>query len=163
MTLRHRLILLHSAFAVFAVGAAIATIYVVQLEIGHATKRFETLVDDAQHIESFRGELRTLDVHLHEIFSGARSLDGAFEEQVQAFLTRLGEVASFSGQGAASGPTEGTETTRIWRELEAALADCLRLQKDGDHEAARRLFKERIEDRLFPALDVRGPAAPRRS
>ncbi len=154
MTLRRRLVLLHSAFAAFAVGAALATIYAVQLQIEKAAERFETLVDQLHHVEGLRGDLKVLDVHLHEIVAGTRPLDAAFEQQCRACLTRLAAAARFSTERTSRRPGATGDVPELHLALETALTLFVDRNRRGDRIGARDLFKTRIEGDLLPALDV---------
>ncbi len=154
MTLRRRLIYLHTAFALFAALAAVATIYGVQFYVARVAERLEALVDEIHFTEESRVNLKSLDVHLHELVSGRRPMDEAIERQAEGLFTRLGDVVRF-GHRELSGTTPLTEElSRLCEALKREVAACFALVREGQLEDARRVFKQNIEERLLGDLDA---------
>ncbi|NOX59854.1 MAG: HAMP domain-containing protein [Planctomycetes bacterium] len=150
MSLRRRIVLLHAAFALFAIVAAVSTIYAVQLQIHGATAQFESLVNDSGQVDLIRSELRTLDVHLHEVIRDRRPASDEFLNHSQTVLNHLLEVAQFSLR-----PSADKSVTRrlaiLARNTHGPLEQVCRLANAGDFAAARNVFKDVIEINLESA------------
>ncbi|HRX87115.1 MAG TPA: ATP-binding protein [Phycisphaerae bacterium] len=155
MTLRRRLILLHSAFAAFAVIAALATIYAIQFYTERVSDRLEAMINEAQLVENLRVDFKTLDVHLHELVTGRRNADAVFETQCDTLLSRLDDVVRFAGQHQPDSADVCAALHTLRGELAEAIADCVALVRANDLETAHRDFKERIEAGILSAMDVR--------
>jgi PAS domain S-box-containing protein len=153
MTLRRRLVLLHSAFAIFTVLAAVASIYGVQVYVERAANRLEELISEAQLVENLRVDLKTLDVHLHELITGRRRADAVFDAERDAVLSRLDEVARYTGRDRSELKATTANVAALRGELALSVDSCVELMRAGNPENAARLFKERIENQVA-ALDV---------
>jgi len=154
MTLRRRLVLLHSAFAAFAVTAALATIFGVQVYTEQVAERLEIMVDEAQLVDNLRVDLKILDVHLHELVTGQRPADDRFDAQGNALLTRLDEAIRFAGKDRTE-LSVVSEELRIQRtDLATAIESCVALVRADQRGAATRIFKDRIEGRIIGGIDT---------
>ncbi|MCB9849312.1 MAG: HAMP domain-containing protein [Phycisphaerales bacterium] len=153
MTLRRRLIILHSAFAVFTVLATLATVFGVQFYVDRAARRLESLASEGQVVESLRIDLKNLDVHLHEVVAGQRPVDDDLIANTKSVLNRLAEVARYSGRSQPElGWISANLSTRR-DELERSISECIELVRRNDLDVARHVFRERIEDGSAAALD----------
>lgn len=155
MTLRRRLVLLHSAFAAFAVIAASAIIYSVQVYTERVADQLESMIAEARRIESLRVDLKILDVHLHELVTGRRAADAAFDGQREALLARLDSVIRFAGYIQTDTVKPGPQLAALRDDLAAAVEQCVTLVRAERREDAEEVFKNQIESGLIAHLDVR--------
>lgn len=150
MSLRRRLVLLHAAFAAFAVTAAVATIYAVRFQVYQAASRFERHVGEVEHLDDCRSDLRTLDVHLHELVTGVRPADDEFDAFAQSVLMRLREIDRYSSARTTAQPRA---LSALIDDLEAKLQRVVELARGDQEAAARAVFKSEIETRLIKPLE----------
>lgn len=152
MTLRTQLSLLHAAFAIFAVLAAVATIYAVQLQIRDAATRFESLISRSNQVDTIRADVKTLDVHLHELVQGQRAANEEFAAYSETVLNHLAAVARFFDI-RRSGASDLDALTKIVSSTRDPLNRCIQFAEKGDLTAAQRVFKNSIE-RPFEDADA---------
>ncbi len=155
MTLRRRLVLLHTAFAGFALIAALVTIYGVQVYTERVAARLEAMINEAQLIENLRVDLKILDVHLHELVTGRRPADAVFAAQCDTLLSRLDDAIRFAGQDRPDSAEVCAGLRELRAELSAAIDKSVALARSGRQEAAAALFKDRIETGIMAVLDRR--------
>jgi len=148
-------VLLHSAFAGFAVIAALATIYAVQIYTEGIANRLEAVINEAQLVEGLQVDLKSLDAHLHELVIGRRPADPEFDRQSDAVLTRLDEAVRYAGQDLPESAEIVAAVNNLREALATAIDECIRLVRSGDQPAAARIFKDRIETDIIDALDLR--------
>ncbi len=154
MTLRTRLIILHSSFAAFAIGAALITILAVRLHIQDATNQFETLVGEGLQTERLRSDLGALDVSMHKMFSGDLVPDDQFAEYLFSVMTRMRELARYSKDMTSRTPSLRDEVGQLSLELEEELENCLNLIRNGKQAEAKSVYHQKIEGGLLTRLDV---------
>lgn len=154
MTLRQRLVLVHTSFAVFALLAAIATIYAVQHQIQRAARQFETLVDEVSHLDRCRSDVQTLDVHLHELLAGTREADEDFVRYASGVVTRLREVAQFSSPPEPAGESAELQLRALVERLDVRLDQMLEIVGSRDMARAQTLFKTEIESELLERIQA---------
>ncbi len=153
MTLRRKLIYLHSVFAAFAVVAAAATIYGAQVHVQVAINSLTQLVDQLNLVDRLRVDAQSELVQLHQIVDRRREVSASYLARRDAFFTQLEEAARF-----AAGRQESSNWGTI-AELAAALRDetarCLGLVKESDFTGAEVMLGAQIESPLFAELDAR--------
>ncbi|MCP4247751.1 MAG: HAMP domain-containing protein [bacterium] len=153
MTLRRKLIYLHTAFAVFAVGAAFFTIYGVQLHVRDALSSFERLIDQSILADRLRVAAQRQLVEMHDIVSRRMSVNAAYLARRDVFFTRLTEMATFAAQ--RRGREQWQSLLELKQELHRELDRCLDLVGEERYAEAETLLTRRIEADLMSALDTR--------
>ncbi|MCH7813314.1 MAG: HAMP domain-containing protein, partial [Planctomycetes bacterium] len=153
MTLRRKLIYLHTAFAVFAVGAAFFTIYGVQLHVRGALTSFERLVDQSILADRLRVAAQRQLVEMHDIVSRRKAVNAAYLARRDVFFTRLTEMATFAAQRPDR--EDWQSLLSLKRELHEELDRCLALLDESRDDEAETLLTGRIEAELMSALDTR--------
>jgi signal transduction histidine kinase len=156
MTLRRQLLLLHIAFAVFAIAASIVTVYVIQVQVHEASQRFERAISGLQIVQQLQFDLQTLDVHFHEVTQQARPVDEQFSRTLSSVLTRLRHVQQQVKSSQSSDTTKLVNPfDQVIQGLSAGAGRCLdAIAKD--RPTAVNVFKTDVEPWL-----VRGEAALR--
>lgn len=133
MTLRRQLMLLHIAFVVFAMAAALVTVYIIQVQLRDAGARFEQVVSGLHVIQQLQLDLQTLDVRFHEVVQHARPADEEFKRTLQSVHTRLAQVRQ---QIEADEPAEIQALARqletVISNLNHGVARCLELVETGE-------------------------------
>ena len=153
MTLRRKLLYLHSALAAFAIVAASATIYGAGLHVRSTITSFERHMDQSQLVELLRIEARARLVDLHDIVDGRQYVSESFLARKSAFFTRLHEVARFIAERRDESNWQG-----LWnleRRLKAEFERCIALVNNKQRSDARALLINEIERNLSVALDTR--------
>lgn len=150
MSLRKRLIWVHAAFAVFALAAAVATVYAVRFQVRQAAMHFEQHTSEIGHVDDCRADIQSLDVHLHELISGARLPDDDFAAEVESTLTRLRDVAQFA---SVRGTRKRGEFADLIARLEGRIDRIIALVRSEDLVAAQNLFKAEVEGELLGPID----------
>ncbi len=145
------MIWVHAAFAVFALAAAVATVYAVRFQVRRAALHFEQHTSEIGHVDSCRGDLQTLDVHLHELISGTRSPDEEFEAEVESTLTRLRDVAQYA---SVRGSRKRDEFADSIARLQSRINRILAHVQNHDLAAAQALFKTDVESELLGPIDT---------
>ena len=168
MTLRARLILLHSTLAAFALLATATTIYLVQNQLAGAASTFDRLVTESTFVDEVRADLQTLDVHLHEVLLAHREADELLLAEIDGMMVRFAELGRLWGPDVAAGTRNPIEPLagRLRREL----AQFAALIREGRTDESLQLFKSQIESETLPvcqqallqlrrAIDVRAAGA----
>ncbi len=153
MSLRRKLILLHTAFAVFAVGSAVATIYAVRLHVQDAANGFEQLVDQTRLVETLRHDGQMLVVQLHRILDGHAQADESYRARADAFFTRIREVAHFSTDSMNA--DTWVLIGELGEQMRRASDECLYLALEGGMGDAQTMLADQLEGNLVIALDRR--------
>jgi signal transduction histidine kinase len=151
MSLRKRLIWVHAAFAAFALAAAVATVYAVRFQVRQAALHFEQHTSEIGHVDDCRSDIRTLDVHLHELISGNRPPNDPFESEIESTLTRLRDVAQFA---SVRGTRKRPEFADSVAKLEDRIDHLVALVRAEDLVAAQVLFKTKIESELLGPIEA---------
>lgn len=151
MTLRTRLILLHSSLAAFALLATATTIFLVQNQLAGTAQTFDRLVSEAQYVDEARAHLQTLDVHLHEVLIGRRAADEVLAADSRGVAAHLAELGRLWGPDVAQGRDDpiAALSGRLGRELGEFIARA----RQGDLSQAEQLFKQSMEAETLPACD----------
>lgn len=154
MSLRRKLILLHTLFAAFAVAAASAVIYGVEIHVGEAMRTFAELNAQSLIVEQVRIETQSQISQLHDIVDGRRTDDESAVARREAYFTRLAEVGRFAG-ATGGGLMQGQwlEIRDLGERLRAAFDECLSLAREEGTSAADKMLAERIEGDLIRRLD----------
>ena len=154
MTLRRQLLLLHIAFVVFALAAAIATVYVIQIQVRNASERFERAVSGLQITQQLQVDLQTLDVHFHEVAQGTRPADEHFKNTIQSALTRLGYVAQQIEADAPPNQADlGKRLERIITKLDNGAQSCLDAI-EHDRATAVEVYQTAVEPWLMQGTNA---------
>ncbi len=153
MTLRRRLILLHTAFAVFALGTAVASICVVNLHNSDATRQLEVLTSESLLAERLRGDLKALDVRLTRILLGKKQLDESFQAECNAIFTRLKEVSRYTTGGTTRRADLQTQIGQLSHSLETAIDICFQRIYAGDQTGAEKQHDRIAGKALWKDLD----------
>ncbi len=153
MILRHRLVILQSAFAVFAVIVSAATIYGVELHVQNAIKSLERLVGRSNDVERLRIDARGLLFELYEMASGRREITESARARRDEFFTRIGEVTEYAMQGTYR-PVEHS-LQYVANALEEEGRQCLELISQSRKDEALARIRDKIEPDLQVALETR--------
>ncbi len=153
MSLRKKLIILHGAFAVFAVVTASATIYGVQLRLKNAITSFEQLIDQSSTVEQLRLASQRQTLRLRDIVESRSTVNAAYLADRDAFLTRLGETSQFGINRRGGG--DWKEVASLTKRLREEYDRCLVFVQNSEFDEANRVFAESIESDLASALNSR--------
>jgi len=152
MILRHRLVILQSAFAVFAVIVSAATIYGVELHVQNAIQSLEQLVARSNDVERLRVDARGLLLELYEMAAGRREITASVRARRDAFFTRIAEVTEYAKQSTYR-PLEDS-LTYVSHALQEEGGKCLDLISQGRNDEALALIRDKIEPDLQVALET---------
>lgn len=160
MSLRHKLVVLLSAFAVFTVGTAATVIYGVQWRVERAVDDLERTLGRTLQVDRLRVSLREQTLRLRGVIDGDADAARAFFASRDEFAAKLAQVTSFRApsEDAADWPP----IQRLAESLSEASERCLALVQGSHADEARRLLTERIEREVMPELDSRLLAAKTR-
>ncbi|MFQ5495389.1 MAG: ATP-binding protein, partial [Phycisphaerae bacterium] len=153
MSLRRKLIFMHATFMAFAVAAAAATVYGVQLHVRNTVNALDQLVDESNRVDRLRVDAQQQFVWLHEIASGRGEINDSYLARSDAFFTRLEEAGHFAAQGRDD--SDWRHIVGLGQSLRATSQRCLDLVRASRNEEALRLLTTRIERDLMVALNTR--------
>ncbi len=153
MSLRRKLIYLHSAFAAFAVITASVTIYGVQLYVHAAITKFEQIIDQSNLVDQLRVAAGSQLNGLHEVIDGRREVNAAFLARRDAFFTRLEEVASFAIERDDESSWRSLQA--LGRSIKSQSDTCITLAQVERRKEAHDLLDSKLENDLLVALDDR--------
>ena len=149
MTLRRQLMLLHIAFVVFALAAALVTVYFIQVQVRDASARFERVVGALHIIQQLELDLQTLDVHFHEVAQHARPADETFQRALRSVLTRLANVRPrLLADERAGSRTIARQFDVVIEDLDQGVHRCLAALASDERAAAQETFKNDVEPAL---------------
>jgi signal transduction histidine kinase len=153
MSVRRKLLILLSGFAVFAVLAAAATIYGVRWQMGTAVRNFERSMGFASHIERLQFALEEQLFHLRQMVAGSEDAVKAYFQTRDEFFTKLRQAARYARELEGAGDT--AELLRLADTFERESDRCLALLQDSQNEQAAEVLTMRLERELAPELASR--------
>ncbi len=149
--LRRRLVGLLAAFAVFAVGAATATIVGIQWRVEGTLLEFESTMGQTVRVDRLRVGLRDQMLSLRAVIDGQVDAVDPYFRSRETFISQVRQVAAFA-------PVDG-DAERWPRLLKLAnkVAEesdrCLALVQSGDREQANVALADRLESAVLPEIE----------
>lgn len=153
MSLQKRLSYLLAAFALFAVAAAFAVVYSVQVHLGRATARLQRALDEVAWAERLGLQAREQHVGLRELVAGTRTSDELDRAERDGFFDELDQFAGHIESAEAGSRPD--DIRALTGQLRQAFDRSQAELEQGDPQRARRTLAALAEDGLLPALRVR--------
>ena len=149
--LRRRLVGLLAALAVFAVGAATATIVGIQWRVEGALSEFESTMGQTVRVDRLRFGLRDQMLSLQAIVDGQVDAVGPYFRSRETFISQVRQVAAFA-------PVDGDvdRWPRLLRLADRVAEEsdrCLALVQAGERGQANVILGDRLESALLPEVE----------